>query len=139
MTLNEGWIIFDASGSYEMKVHGKWKIGCRNPDVWIEHYPGGNAGYDTGTRERTVNLSDLYFKTKTDAETFIEYIDLLNATGMGWKLELQVHSDESKFKLDGGTGQQMMVLYKEYSDLEKVPFGDDQIYKIKSIKLEQAG
>ncbi|KKN02727.1 hypothetical protein LCGC14_1114850 [marine sediment metagenome] len=138
MALTEGWIIFDSGGGQEMKIHGKWKLKQKNPDVWIEHYSGGNFGFDIGSRLRTVSLKDLYFETQTDAETFLEYIDLLNDTLGGFKLELQTHSDNSKFKLNGGTSTTMMVLILDYSDVEKVPHGDTQLYKIASVRLEQA-
>lgn len=138
MALTEGWIIFDGDGDYPMKIHGKWKLKGKNPDVWIEHYSGGNFGFDIGSRVRTVTLKDLYFETQEDAETFLEYIDLLNATFGGFKLELQTHSDGTKFKLNGGISTTMYVLVNDYSDVEKVPFGDSQLYKISSIRLEQA-
>lgn len=139
MALTEGWIIFDSGGAHEMKIRGKWKLKQRNPDVWIEHYPGDlQTGFDLGTKERTLNLVDFWFESKADAELFLEYIDLLNATVGGWKLELQVHSDGSKFKLKGGTASNMNVLALEYSEVEKVAFGDDQLYKIKVIKVEQS-
>lgn len=138
MALTEGWLIFDSGGANEMKIHGKWKYKQRNPDVMIEHYPGGQTGFDAGTRQRIIVLTDLWFESETDAEMFLEYIDLLNATVGGWKLELQVHSDNRKFKIKGGVASSMMVLCTDFGELEKVPHGDDQLYKIKNVKVEQA-
>ena len=135
----EGWIIFDSGGGEEMKVPGKWKIRQKNTGVKIRHTSSDlHYGWDKRKIQRTITITELYFSTRANAELFLEYIDLLNATVNGFKLELQVHSDNSKFKLKGGTATSMMVLCTDYSGVEKVSLGDTQVYKIASLKLEQA-
>jgi len=141
-TIKDGWA--HINGGYVsgldcgMSLRCHWELSQKNPDVIIEHYPGdGQYGFDLGTRERRVNLKNVYFESQSDAEDCLACFDSLNNNISGFTLELQVKSDNSRFKLVGGTGTVMRVLCTDYSKVEKESFGDSQIYKISMIKLEQ--
>jgi len=140
--LSEGWIHinggFVSGVDCGMSLRGKWYLNEKRPDVKIEHYPGdGHFGFDLMTRERKIELRDIYFDDRGDAEACLECLDSLNSGGV-WPVKLQVDKAGNHFKVVGGTGIEMQVLCTDYSKVEKVALGDTQLYKINMIKLEQA-
>jgi len=141
-TIKDGWAHINGGyvSGYDcgMSLRCFWELSEKRPDVMIEHYPGdGQYGFDLGTRERQVKLREVYFESQEDAEKCLECLDSLNHNLSGFTLQLQVKSDNSMFKLVGGTGTTMRVLCDGYSKVEKESLGDTQIYKIAMIKLEQ--
>ncbi len=140
--VNGGWK--NGSGeTYGMSLRCTWDLNVKAPEVTIEHYAGdGQIGFDLGTRERTVNLSNVYFDNSGDAAFCLEALHELNTgetTVIGYDLELQVHGDETMFPLINGTGTVMKVLATDIANkFEKVPFGDGQVYRIGKIKFEQS-
>ena len=103
-----------------------------------EDLPAGEYFYiDMGTVARFVICRDMYFKTKADAELFLDRMDTLNANGM--TLEIQTNSAAVPGSLlnfiSGKTAMEVACL--QITPFTKVAYGDGTVYKVGMCKFRQ--
>lgn len=106
-------------------------------DVTINQYPTDVViGFSFGTTGRKLTLREVYFKTTTDAETFLSNIQTLHEAGTAYKVRHAINSTPTYFKFDGSQAYMEMFITK-WTNLEAVP-GYQEKYIIQQIVLMEA-
>ena len=140
MALDKGYFYIERGEGTEIQLQmEKWQLMIRYEPI-IEDLP--DEGYISITLKivnRMIVLRNIYFRTKADAELFLDRINTLNAAG-GMTCELRVSSDAlpgSLFNFKSGkTAIEMFCL--DISPLEKIAYGDGQIYRVGILKFRQS-
>lgn len=130
--INDGWLVL-TNGVDEMKLACERIEISEKRQPTMNILPGGvNVGYDLGISQFTFNVSNIYFKSRTDLETFLEKIRLWQYSGT---LTLKVIIDSSGNLIKyNGTDTSTRVLYTNLSFTKLTP-GDGQYYRVKKIML----
>lgn len=120
------------------------RLAVKNWDILIHYKPitedlpeGDYFHVDMGTVVRLIVIKNMYFKTDTDAELFLDRMHTLNPTGM--TLEIRKTSAAmpgSLFNFLSGKVE-MEVACLDIAPLTKVAYGDGIVYKCGMCRFKQ--
>lgn len=140
MALDKGYFYIERGEANAMQLQmKKWQIFVKY-EPFIEDIPDEEyVSISLKIVNRMIVLRDIFFKTKSDAETFLDKINTLNGAG-GMTCELRTSSSAipgSFFNfISGKTAIEMFCL--DITPMEKVAYGDEQVYKIAILKFRQS-
>lgn len=128
--ISDGWLVL-TDGVDEMKLACERITISEKRQPTMNVLPGGvTIGYDLGKSQFSFKVSNIYFKTRTDLETFLEKIRSWQFSGT---LTLKVIIDSlGNYVKYNGTDTSTRVLYTSYS-YSKLSPGDYQFYAINKI------
>lgn len=141
--LDYGWIHIERGGANAFDLGcKKWHLNITwNLMETVQDLPGDiHIGFDMQVIGREIILTEVYFKTSEDVETFINKAQVINAAGKA-TLEIQKTSDAvpgSLFEFKSGVTS-LEMLFIQVATLQKVGRGNSDVYMVQTVKLRQAG
>ncbi len=137
--VTNGWLwLIDATATdglklFFQKLTWSWKFKPK-----IKHFAGNShMGYSLGKKFILIKVKDILFETETELEDTLKYIDDWSDSAP-FTCKVQKNSDGSFVELDG-TNESITVLQKDIGNNEHISPGDQDVWKIGMLILEQAG
>lgn len=139
IALTYGYIYIERGTGNEIQLAVKlWNIGIHYKPITEPLSEGDYFHTHMMKVVRYVACRNIYFKTKSDAELFLDRMHTLNAAG-GMTLEVRTNSGVMPGSLlnfiSGKTAIEVTCL--DINPLSKVAYGDGTVYKVNMCKFQQ--
>ncbi|MFW9872561.1 MAG: hypothetical protein ACFFG0_05610 [Candidatus Thorarchaeota archaeon] len=135
--INDGWLVI-TDGSDELRLmFEECKIDIMtNPT--IKHYAGGsNTGYTTGKRWLEFKVRNIWLTSSSNFNNFSKYTLSFQDSGT-FNIQIKRDSSGNYVTIDDNDDWDVMVKQNGIKDMQKISFGDQQIYQIGLLLLEEA-
>ena len=134
--INDGYLHF-SNGTDYLKVFCEHILYSNLVGPELEHYEGGiNLGFDLSKEWVVIKAVGVWLNTNTKYENFVSNIKSRQKANT---LQVEVIRDgTNKVKIDGTNTLYPVLMTKGLNEIEKMP-GDQEIFKIEGIVLEQRG
>jgi len=135
--VNNGWLHL-ISGSDTLKLFFQkltwdWKFQPK-----IKHFASNShMSYSLGKKLIVMKVKGILFEDESDFEDTLKYIDSWSDSGP-FTVKVQKNSDGSFVELDG-TNESILMMQKDIKNNEHVSPGDQDVWQIGMLILEQGG
>lgn len=142
VVVNDGgwWILTDGTDSMTIRVK-KWTYNLRRKPNNNKYPAKSNLGYDLNYQWLEITIEDAILTSYTNYANFVKYINDWQDTNGHFTVSMQYISTPAYAELKGtGYGTTFtMQMKKGLESIEKVALGDEQIWIVHKVELDEAG
>jgi hypothetical protein len=106
------------------------------------HTPGGtNISYDIGPKYLIIDVKNVMFSSYSNYETFVKYMNSWQDS-LGYIFTSVIYlaaGTKAELKGDGSATEYKMAMKTGLEKIEKISAGDNQVWAIGSLRLEEGG